>query len=87
VNKPTLDAAGNLYGTVLDDDGYSTGLVYKLTRSGSGWTEKDLVVFGNGQNDGEFSYCRVALDASGNIYGTTLLGGSQGNGNVWEITP
>jgi uncharacterized repeat protein (TIGR03803 family) len=87
LDKPTLDAAGNLYGTVLDEDGYFAGLVYKLTRSGSGWTEKDLVDFGNGENDGEFPYGSVVLDANGNVYGTTLLGGSQGNGNVWEITP
>jgi len=28
----------------------------------------------------------VVLDANGNLYGTTLNGGSQGVGVVWEIT-
>jgi hypothetical protein len=62
-------------------------LVTQLTPSGSGWTETDLVDFGGGKNDGQFPYGSVVLDASGNIYGTTLEGGSQGRGNVWEITP
>ena len=83
--KPTLDAAGNVYGSVFDEDQQDSGLVYKLTPSGGGWTETNLVVFGQG-NNGRFPYGSVALDASGNVYGTTLMGGSQGNGNVWEIT-
>ncbi len=83
--RPTLDAAGNLYGSVFEYAPYS-GVIYKLTRSGGGWTETDLVDFGNGQNDGRFPYGSVVLDTSGNVYGTTLEGGSQGNGNVWEIT-
>lgn len=29
----------------------------------------------------------MALDAEGNIYGTTAYGGSHGNGVVFEITP
>ncbi len=84
--KPSLDAAGNVYGSVFDEDQQDSGLVYKLTPSGGGWTETNLVVFGQG-NNGRFPYGSVALDASGNVYGTTREGGSQGNGNVWEITP
>jgi uncharacterized repeat protein (TIGR03803 family) len=84
--KPTVAAAGNVYGSVFDEDQQDSGLVYKLTPSGGGWTETNLVVFGQG-NNGRFPYGSVALDANGNIYGTTLEGGSQGNGNVWEITP
>jgi uncharacterized repeat protein (TIGR03803 family) len=29
----------------------------------------------------------VAIDASGNLYGTTSQGGEYGNGVVWEIKP
>jgi uncharacterized repeat protein (TIGR03803 family) len=85
-DKPTLDPAGNLYGTVFNESG-NAGFVYKLTHSGGVWTETNLAIFGDGSNDGLYPYGGVVLDASGNIYGTTSQGGSQGNGNVWEITP
>ena len=41
-----LDASGNLYGTTDDGGGGDLGVVYKLTPSGSGWTESVLYTFG-----------------------------------------
>ena len=92
-----FDAAGNLYGTTpVGGIGYGTvftegpsnfGLVFKLTPSGGGWTETNLTLFGVGNNDGIFPYSSVILDASGNVYGTTIQGGSESDGTVWEITP
>jgi hypothetical protein len=89
LNGPlTLDAAGNVYG-VTTGRGY--GSVFKLTHSKSGWTYTSLHDFSNG-SDGAQSYGEVILDAHGNIYGTTFLGGDMtscvnGCGVVWEITP
>jgi len=86
-DTPTLDAAGNAYGTVFTEGPSNFGLVFKLTPSSGGWTETNLTLFGIGNNDGNSPYGSVVLDASGNVYGTTLQGGSDGNGTVWEITP
>jgi uncharacterized repeat protein (TIGR03803 family) len=86
-DTPTLDAAGNVYGTVITEGPSNYGLVFKLTPSGGGWTETNLTLFGTGNNDGIFPYGSVVLDANGNVYGTTIQGGSDGNGTVWEITP
>ena len=38
-DTPTLDAAGNIYGTVFNEGYGNFGVVFKLTPSGGGWTE------------------------------------------------
>ena len=58
-----------------------------MTHSGNGWTCTDLQDFTGSNNDGENPVGGVALDASGNLYGTTSAGGANGAGVVWEITP
>ena len=35
--------------------------------------------------DGQYPYAGLTLDAAGNLYGTTPVGGSHGQGNVFEI--
>jgi uncharacterized repeat protein (TIGR03803 family) len=40
-----------------------------------------------GGSDGGEPYGQVTLDASGNLYGTASIGGADGNGVVWQITP
>jgi uncharacterized repeat protein (TIGR03803 family) len=87
----TLDAAGNLYGTTYSEGAFGDGTVFKLTRNNGSWTYTDLHDFTNG-DDGGNPTGGVALDAHGNLYGTTSGGGSPGHCNgacgvVWEITP
>jgi len=85
-NNLAMDQAGNLYGTTYCDGANQVGNVFKLTPSGSSWTYTSLHDF-TGGNDGEIPFCSVAFDGSGNLYGTTVTGGSRGAGTVWEITP
>lgn len=85
---PTLDSAGNVYVTSTFstlDGGSQAGGVYKLTRSNGGWSTSALYTF-TGGNDGDIPADSVTIDANGNIYGTTVAGGS-GQGVVFEITP
>jgi len=92
VNNLTLDAAGNIYGTALDNGLYNQGQVFKLTPSNGGWIYSSVSF--NGTN-GESPDGSVILDAAGNIYGTAYYGGSgpcnvegiTGCGVIWEITP
>jgi uncharacterized repeat protein (TIGR03803 family) len=77
---------GTLYGITNRDGAFSNGSVFKLTQSGSGWTFTDLYDFSGG-NDGGVPYGQVAVDASGNVYGTTSLGGSDNQGVVWKVAP
>lgn len=79
-----LDSAGNLYGTTRTSAN-SQGTVYELAFSGGSWPYTLLHKFSVG--DGEDPTSAVSFDASGNLYGTTSLGGANGLGVVWEITP
>ncbi len=81
-----MDAAGNLYGTTFGDGQYGYGSVFKLTRSGSGWTYRSLHDF-TGGSDGANPMCRLVFDSSGNLYGTASGGGTHGQGVIYQITP
>ena len=79
-----LDAAGNLYGTT-PYGGAGGGVVFKLTPNAEGtWTENVLYTFAHAR-DGANPQAGVIFDAAGNLYGTTLRGGSSGNGTVFEL--
>jgi uncharacterized repeat protein (TIGR03803 family) len=83
-----FDAAGNLYGTALADMLYGGGTVFELSPSASGkWSEKNIHHFGHHAYDGIIPSGYLVLDSSGNLYGTTALGGTYDNGAVFKITP
>jgi uncharacterized repeat protein (TIGR03803 family) len=81
----TLDAAGNIYGTTLQDGSYSAGNVFELTAGQYVYTS--LYNFNEEVYDGNYPISNVTFDSSGNMYGTTSQGGRYGAGVVWEITP
>lgn len=81
-----FDNAGNLYGTAFLGGAYNTGVVYELSPAGSGWIEKVLYDFQSG-NDGGNPIGGLIFDPSGNLYGTTVYGGSGGGGTIFEMTP
>lgn len=70
-----MDVQGNLYGTTSEAGGGS-GTVFELTPSSNGWTETVLHTFQG--SDGAYPKAGVVLDASGNLYGTTSYGSSDG---------
>ncbi len=66
---------------------YGDGTVFELTPTGGGgWTEKVLYSFGN-TTDGAIPVAGLIFDAAGNLYGTTIEGGTHGDGTVFELTP
>jgi uncharacterized repeat protein (TIGR03803 family) len=84
----TADAAGNLYGTT--SRGGDCGTVFKLSPGRNNrWTHTVLYSFDyyNNFEDGCQPTSGVVLDAAGNLYGTTLEGGEDGYGAVYEIIP
>jgi uncharacterized repeat protein (TIGR03803 family) len=82
-----FDAAGNLYGTTYVGGAYQNyGTVLKLTPGGNGhWSEKVLHNFDFNGTDGYNPLAGLALDDSGNLYGTTVVGGTTTNGAVFEM--
>jgi len=88
-----FDGAGNLYGTTtlgaanVTACGGGCGTLFKLApASGGGFTYSVLHSFGR-PGDGYNPSGDLILDGSGNLWGTTQAGGSEGAGTVFEITP
>jgi uncharacterized repeat protein (TIGR03803 family) len=87
------DAAGNLYGTTALGGEFNFGTVFKITRAGK---ESVLHSFA-GPPDGSNPYAGLILGSEGNLYGTTLNGGTgnctagdgqnPGCGTVFAISP
>jgi uncharacterized repeat protein (TIGR03803 family) len=71
------DTAGNLYGTtsyggLYGDVCYPCGTVFKVDTAG-----KETVLYSfTGNNDGGYPLAGLVRDSAGNLYGTTLTGGS-----------
>lgn len=94
-----FDASGNLYGTTflggtgVCKNNTSCGTVFELSpTAGGGWTETILHNFGG--TDGFGPNAGLIVDASGNLYGTTLYGGTgtcpmvgYACGTVFELLP
>jgi uncharacterized repeat protein (TIGR03803 family) len=79
-----LDKEGNLYGVTQYGGPIQQGVVFKITPLG---TETVLHAFEANGKDGFSPEASVILDAKGNLYGTTHLGGSGGVGTVYKISP
>jgi uncharacterized repeat protein (TIGR03803 family) len=79
-----LDATGNLYGTTVQGGnggcsvGQGCGTVFKLDAS---WHETVLYRFTGGA-DGQFPHAGVVRDRAGNLYGTTIFGGTGADAGV-----
>jgi uncharacterized repeat protein (TIGR03803 family) len=85
-NKLTFDAKGNLYGATNSDGPFNLGSVFKLSPANGNWTYTDLYDFSGG-SEGGLPYGSVAVDAEGDVFGTAVVGGSDNQGVVFEITP
>jgi uncharacterized repeat protein (TIGR03803 family) len=78
-----FDKDGNLYGTTANggngpcatSNTTGCGTVFKLSpKAGGGWTKTVIHVFDGG--DGSFPNAGLILDGAGNLYGTTVYGGT-----------
>lgn len=83
----TIDSAGNLYGTTVNEGANSFGSVFELTLSRGSYTFTDLHDFALGSDDGGYPDGGVIRDAAGNLYGTAVDGGTYGGGIIFQITP
>jgi hypothetical protein len=87
-----FDASGNLYGTALGGETHG-GVVFRLRppKQGNSWP---LTVLYNllGPPDGDHPTAGLVLDSKGNLYSTTVWGGTGqscqgGCGTVFEVSP
>jgi uncharacterized repeat protein (TIGR03803 family) len=83
-----FNAGASLVGTTSSGGRPSCdcGTVFKLTLTRGIWKEKIVHLFGEGR-DGSSPIYGLTLDQRGNLYGTTPVGGAQGQGMVFQIAP
>ena len=80
-----MDSAGNLYGTTAyggtsgNCPSLGCGTVFELVNSNGTYTERVLYSFTNSGGDGAFPAAGLIMNSSGNLYGTTRLGGNSNN--------
>lgn len=79
-----MDSAGNLYGVTQDGGKNSDGAVYMITAKGK---ESVLYAFCSKKNctDGSSPFGTLVVDKSGNVFGTTSIGGALNQGTIFEI--
>jgi len=88
----TLDGKGNIYGTTYQGGSHSSasnyccGTVWKYSLSTGTMTTLASFDGDSVPADGMFPGGGVALDSGGNAYGTTIQGGSYGDGIVFEYS-
>jgi uncharacterized repeat protein (TIGR03803 family) len=81
-----MDAAGNLYGAAPTGGASGQGVIYRLSHTKKGWVDTVLHSFTGQNGDGGGLYwIDLISDKSGNIYGATSFGGTNGTGTVWEL--
>ena len=85
---PLIQASdGNLYGTTSAGGVGSTGgTVFKMTLGGAMSVVYSFCVK-SGCPDGKFPKTGLIQASDGNLYGTTVTGGSTGNGTIFKVTP
>jgi uncharacterized repeat protein (TIGR03803 family) len=87
-----FDAVGNLYGTTVNGGDYrcelymGCGTVFKLQPAEQGTWSKTILHSFEGQ-DGAYPSAGLIFDAAGNLYGTTISGGTKGSGTVFKLAP
>ena len=82
-------AAGNFYGVTLNGGSHAMGVAFELSLTSTGWKETVLHNFAGGMDGAvPFIQCAtLAMDASGNLYGSTYRGGPANAGTVFKLSP
>ena len=95
-NEVVFDQAGSLYGTTQEGGTnggcnpyriFGCGNVFQLSLVNGVWHENVLYNFQDTGGDGTQPSSNLIFDGSGNLYGTTTLGGATGAGTVFQLTP
>jgi uncharacterized repeat protein (TIGR03803 family) len=91
MGKLLRDGQGNLYGTTKLGGSGGSGTVFELSpQAGGTWSETVLYNFCSQSNcsDGAYPEAGLASDQAGNLYGSTIVGGSILSwGAVFELSP
>lgn len=90
-----IDANGNLFGTTLRGGAYGganwdgttgDGTVFEIAKTASGYASTPITLFNFNGTDGAFPRSGLIADPNGDLFGTTVAGGTDNGGTVFEFT-
>ena len=77
-----MDTSGDIFGTTSSGGSYSAGTVFEIANGTTG-----IITLGTfNSTNGAYPADTVTLDSAGKLYGTSLRGGANGYGTVFEIS-
>jgi uncharacterized repeat protein (TIGR03803 family) len=79
------DANGNLFGTTVAGGTSGDGTVFEIAKTASGYASSPTTLVSFSGANGAQPSDGLLADASGDLFGTTVSGGTSGNGTVFEI--
>jgi uncharacterized repeat protein (TIGR03803 family) len=79
------DAAGNLFGTMAIAGTSANGGVFEIAKVGGSYASTATVLVSFDGTNGNAPAGGLIADAAGDLFGTTMLGGADGDGTVFEI--
>jgi hypothetical protein len=79
------DANGNLFGTTRSGGANNVGTVFEIVKTGAGYSSTPITLVNFDGSNGANPFDSLIADASGNLFGTTYLGGANNAGTVFEI--
>jgi uncharacterized repeat protein (TIGR03803 family) len=94
-SPPIFDGKGNMWGTTtqggLEQPScqllYGCGVIYEITPNGDGtWTYNVIHEFASSSSDGQWPYGGLVMDAAGDFYGSTWLGGAYNQGTIFKLS-
>ncbi|WP_250499883.1 choice-of-anchor tandem repeat GloVer-containing protein [Caballeronia sp. GAWG1-5s-s] len=82
-----VDRAGNLIGTTNTGGSSNAGTIFELTRNADGSYSPAVTLhsFTGVGTDGAYPDASLVQDGAGNLFGTTIQGGSANAGTVFEL--
>jgi uncharacterized repeat protein (TIGR03803 family) len=81
----TMDSKGDLFGTADNGSSDSYGIVFEIVKTATGYNSTPVTVATFNGTDGEYPYTTLTIDANGDLFGTTEVGGASGHGTVFEV--
>ena len=84
----SFDKAGNLYGMTPTGGAHGLGVIYQLVPNTDGtWKLRVIHAFTGGTDGGTGSAGRLFIDSDGNLFGVATVGGANGAGTAYKVTP
>ena len=82
-----IDKHGIVYGTTPTGGSFGIGVVYQLRPNGSDYAFRIIHTFTGGNDGGGGSAGRMVIDKNGNLFGVCTVGGANGFGTVFQLSP